>query len=312
VSYQPPSGGLHPEIELPHTQEWELYHNTFSLCSKKLRVCLAELDLPYASHSIELIETGWYENISPGFLKVNAGATVPVLVHEGHPVYESHDQILYAAAHAGERGAELLPQDPEVQARVDHWIDCASLVGDVIGGTKQRAGSCIPGLTVPLFATMVAHIPTRKILTGLLRHPDKKRPVLFLTLKLLGVRGLVKVPPLLKLVTVSRVHMGAHLDALGRELEKRGGPWIAGESFTLADVSWVVILDRLVEVGWEDCFWGRGQRPEVAAYWERLRARPSFRQAIEDVRGDVVRRGIAEVAEARARDPQLRDALEGS
>ena len=58
-----------------------------------------------------------------------------------------------------------------MQARVDHWIDCASLVGNVIDGTKQRAGSCVPGLTLPLFAAMVAHIPTQKILYGLLRHP---------------------------------------------------------------------------------------------------------------------------------------------
>ncbi|MFM8409893.1 MAG: hypothetical protein ACKOCT_06410, partial [Alphaproteobacteria bacterium] len=36
------SGGLHPEITLPHEQEWELWHNEFSLCSKKMRVCLAE------------------------------------------------------------------------------------------------------------------------------------------------------------------------------------------------------------------------------------------------------------------------------
>lgn len=311
MSYRPPEGGLHPEISLPHVQEWELYHNGFSLCSKKLRVCLAELGLPYQSHPIELIETGWYENIAPEFLAVNPGATVPVLVHQGHPVYESHDQIVYAADHAGEPGAALLPQDPEAKARVDHWIDCASLVGNVLEGTRQRAGSCIPGLTLPIFATMMAHIPYRKIWVGLRRHPDKKRPALFLGLKVLGVRGMTKVPPLMKLLAVSREHMGAHLDAVGQELEKHGGPWITGERFTLADVSWVVILDRLVEAGWEDFYWGRGQRPAVAAYWERLQARPSFSSAIEEMRGEVVRRGIADVAEAKAQDAKLRAALEG-
>ncbi len=312
MSFQPPEGGLHPELSLPHTQRWELYHNVFSLCSKKLRVCMAELDLEYESHAIELIETGGYENISPAFLKVNPGATVPVLVHDGHPVYESHDQIAYAAEHAGKRGAELLPQDPETKARVDHWIDSASLVGNVIDGTRQRAGSCIPGLTLPLFATMMAHIPYREILVGLRRHPDKKRPALFLSMKVLGVRGLPKTPPLMKLIAVSRYHMGGHLDTLREELEKHGGPWIAGDSFTLADVSWVVILDRLVEAGWQGSFWGRGQRPAVAAYWERLRARPSFTSAIEKMRGERVSRGIADLVEAKARNPKLRDALGGS
>ena len=36
----PMAGGLHAEITLPHTAEFELYHNDFSLCSKKIRPSL--------------------------------------------------------------------------------------------------------------------------------------------------------------------------------------------------------------------------------------------------------------------------------
>ena len=87
------SGGLHAEIDLPHTQEFELYQNAFSLCAKKARVCLAELGIDYKDHHIDLIETGSYEALTPEFLRVNPGGTVPVLVHNGHPIYESHEQI---------------------------------------------------------------------------------------------------------------------------------------------------------------------------------------------------------------------------
>lgn len=304
-------GGLHPDITLPHSQEWELYHNGFSLCSKKLRVCLAELELPYESRHVHLIETGWYENVSPAFLKINPGGTVPVLLHDGHPVYESHDQIVYAAEHAGERGRELLPQAVETKALVDHWIDCASLVGNIIDSTKQRAGSCIPGLTLPLFATTVAYIAYGQILKGLLTHPDKKRPLIFLMLRFRGLRGLPKLGPALKLLLQSRRHMGQHLDTLGEHLEKTGGPWIAGDAYTLADVSWVVILDRLVEADWDRYFWGGGRRPAVAAYWERLRERPSYRTEVLEMRGDIVRQGILDLKEAKALDRKLLDALEG-
>ena len=111
MSRTPPTGGLHSEINLPHTQEWELYHNSFSLCSKKLRVCMAELGLDYANHEIDLVETGSYENVGAKFLAVNPAGIVPVLVHDGHPVYESHDEIVYAAEHAGERvWAECVPE----------------------------------------------------------------------------------------------------------------------------------------------------------------------------------------------------------
>ena len=82
---RPMAGGLHPEIELPHRGEWELYHNALSLCSKKARVCLAELGIDYVGHHVHLIETGAYENVRREFLAVNPAAILPVLVHQGHP-----------------------------------------------------------------------------------------------------------------------------------------------------------------------------------------------------------------------------------
>lgn len=304
-----PAGGLHPEITLPHTDEWELYHNSFSLCSKKVRVCLAELGLAYRSHPIHLIETGAYENVSRAFLRVNPAGTVPVLVHRGHPVYESHEQIVYAAERA-RAGDGLLADDPATRALIERWVDCASLVGDATRGTERRAGHCVPGLTLPLFATMVRHIPYREIARGLLTHPNRERPLFFGLLKLRTVRGLPRLPPALRLLQRARAHMGAHLDALATHLDATGGPWIAGERFTLADVSWVVILDRLVEADWAEHFWGGGRRPRIAAYWERLRSRPTFASAVEAMRAPITRRGIADLAAAKRGDRGLRAALE--
>jgi hypothetical protein len=86
----PMAGGLHADISLPHSAEFELYHNDFSLCSKKIRMCLAELEISYLGHPIDLIETGSYETLGRRFLAVNPAALVPVLVHDGHPIYESH------------------------------------------------------------------------------------------------------------------------------------------------------------------------------------------------------------------------------
>jgi hypothetical protein len=85
--------GLQTDVEIPWEQEFELYHNALSLCSMKTRVCLAELRIPYRGHPIDLIETGRYETLSRHFLAVNPAGTVPVLVHRGHPIYESHEQI---------------------------------------------------------------------------------------------------------------------------------------------------------------------------------------------------------------------------
>ena len=304
--------GYQEQIALDHEQEWELYHNSFSLCSKKLRVCMAELDLPYRDHHVHLIETGAYENVGRDFLAINPAGLLPVLVHNGHPIYESHEEIVYAAAHAGERGHALLPEESALRGEVERWIDCASLVGDPIKGTQSRAGHCIPGLTTPIFATMVGHIATHEILKGLLTHPNKERPLIFLTLKFAGIERLPKLKPAMKLLEKSREHMGLHLDRLGEQVEKHGGPWITGEQFTLADVSWMVILDRLSEADWSDFFWGHNRRPEVAGYWNRLEGRDSYREQVFDKRCPMTLRGIAEVRQAKADNPRLRAALEGS
>ncbi len=309
----PMAGGLHEDITLPHHQEWELHHNSFSLCSKKLRVCLAELGLDYRSHPVDLIETGSYENVSRRFLAVNPAGLVPVLVHRGHPIYESHDEIVYAARHAGERGRELLPEDAETRALVEHWVDVASLVGaDPMRGTDRRAGNCIPGLTVPLFATMVRYIPYHRFLEGLLFHPQRRRPLMLGMLKLCGIHRLPRLAPAMQLIRRSRRHMATHLDTLGERLAKCGGPWIVGERFTLADVSWVVILDRLAEADWDHHFWGDGRRPAVAAYWQRLQQRPSYEAAIARQRCQTLLEGAADVKAAKRSDPRLRAALEGA
>lgn len=307
----PMAGGLHPDITLPHAAEWELYHASISLCSRKLRLCLEELGLSWVSHSIELIETGSYENISRRFLAVNPAGLVPVLVHRGHPIYESHEEIVYAAEHAGARGAALLGADPETRALVERWTERASLVGDDPTRQRQRyAGNCIPGLTLPIFATMVETIPWRNIAEGLLFHPDRRRPLMFLLLKARGIEALPSLRPLISMVRRSRDDMAIHLDALDAHLEKTGGPWIAGQPFTLADVSWAVLLDRLAEADWADHFWGPGRRPHVHDYVERLRVRPSHAVAIERHRDPRSRRGADRVREAKSAVPGLRAALE--
>lgn len=119
----------------------------------KVRVCLAELSLPHASHPVDLIETGAYENIRPHFLAVNPAGTVPVLVHRGHPVYESHEQIRYAADHAPPGSPSLVPEDPALREQMEAWIDRASLTedplahGDVPGRKESPRASASRGLS---------------------------------------------------------------------------------------------------------------------------------------------------------------------
>jgi len=309
---RPVPPGHRPEIRLPYEREFELYHNALSLCSMKVRVCLAELDIPYESHPIDLIETGAYENVGRRMLAVNPGGTVPVLVHDGHPVYESHLQIRYAAEHAPEGAPSLVPSDPALRAQMEEWIERSSITDDALENADRSAGNAVPGLTVPLFAAMIDQVPYHRILEGLLFHFDRRRPLVFCTLKLVGLERLDRLGPAMRVLASSRRHMQAHLDALERQLECVGGPWILGDQFTLADVSWLVIFERLVQADLVDVFLTAPQRPLCAGYWQRLRERPSYRRAILDESHPTVARGTARLCEAKAARPALRVALEGT
>ena len=103
--------------------------------------------------------------------------------------------------------------------------------------------------------------------------------------------------------------MGKHLDALEETLGD-GRPWVCGQVFTLADVSWMAIFERLNEVDWIDLFLGEGGRPRVTAYFERIKARPSYAVALSE-RGEIHVKALRDLREAKRSSSKLRLQLEG-
>lgn len=303
------AGGIHKDISLPHEQEFELYHNALSQCSKKVRVCLDELGIPYKGHHIHLIETGHYETISRHFLKVNPAGILPVLVHNGHPVYESHDILTYAAAHS-KTPYLLVPEDESAQQEMQHWVNKASIIGDDANeGIKISAGYCAGMLSLPLFAAGMAYIPLRYPLIGLLFHRIKIRAVLFSLLKVTGLQGFVKIPPLLKKMAAGRDYMHKHLADLERQISQEG-PWIMGEQFTLADVSWLTVFERLREADWLEYYLRNNQYPKLSQYWQDLQARDSYRTAILDHGHHSIDKSLQLLKDTKAANPNFSVTLE--
>ena len=63
------------------------------------------------------------------------------------------------------------------------------------------------------------------------------------------------------------------------ETSLAGAPWLAGDAFSLADIGYAPYLTRL------DCLqlqWLWDERPAVADWYERVRARPSYAPTITD------------------------------
>ena len=309
---RPVTGGLDPSVSLPYSAEVELYSNAFSHCSRKTRLVLAELGIEAKHHSIELIETGWYQTISASYLKVNPSGLVPTLVHKGNPVFESDDILAYAQAIAPADAPQLVPSDPRLHAEMEDWLDfCSISSADAMAGMERRAGACIPGLTMPLFVTAIQHIPLRNILVGFLFHFDKQRPALFTASKLLGLRFMMQHSPARPIMQESRDHMRKHLLRLNAALAEDERQWILGADYSLADVSLSCVLLRLEETGWLEWFEKAEAIGQVSAYYARLKAREAWSEAISAQAHPIVELAKRDLRVAVSEDPALGEMIYG-
>jgi glutathione S-transferase len=125
-------------------------------------------------------------------------------------------------------------------------------------------------------------------------------------LKLRGLGGLPGMPPLVKQVSTAYNAMERHLDALQEQIG--AGPWICGAQFTLADVSWLVIFERLAETDWLELLVGPDLRPGLHGYWQRLRERPGY-AGISDYRLPVVDRATERIRTYKQTHPGYAGAL---
>ena len=56
--------------------------------------------------------------------------------------------------------------------------------------------------------------------------------------------------------------------------------WLAGDTFSLADIAMTPYVNRLDMLGWQQ-MWEQ-TRPQVTAWFERIKARPTFKPALLD------------------------------
>ena len=95
----------------------ELYHHGSSACAAKVRFVLAEKELEWTSHYVDILRG---EQFAPEFLALNPKAVVPVLVHEGAVIRES-TVICEYAEEAFPETPRLMPPDPVLRAEVRIW-----------------------------------------------------------------------------------------------------------------------------------------------------------------------------------------------
>ncbi len=232
-----------------------LYHGATAVCAAKVRVTLAEKGVGYESRPINL-HTG--EQFDPEYMKLNPNAVVPTIVHDGRVLIESTvineylDDVFPAPA--------LRPADPYGRARVRLWTKREDAIHDAIN-------------------TMTASILFR---AELMQKPPEERRKRYEKIPDLAKRA--KWAEIMDKGVESRFvdEALARFAKLFRDMEKAlaDGPWLTGDDFTLADIGLISFFYRLEMLEcagtWREHF------PRVTDWFERCKARPSFKTAILD------------------------------
>lgn len=226
----------------------ELYHNDMSVCAAKVRLCLAEKGLEYTSHHINLREG---TQKKPEYVKLNPKGVVPTLIHDGFVVCESI--IINEYLEDAFPAPRLLPADARGRARVRHW-------------TKQIDDS-IFGATATVSVSVAFH---HQYTPELIEEQVKFRGPSY--------RGMVEQwrkgteNPAFPAAIKRMDKMLADMDAALVE-----GPWLAGAQLTLADIAYAPYVTRLDHLNFLGMMEGR---PRAADWYERMKARKSYQDAL--------------------------------
>jgi glutathione S-transferase len=255
----------------------ELYHSGLTTCSKQVRHCLREKGLQYRSRYVEL----WrYENLSPDYLKLNPNGVVPTLVHDGTAIINSfciNEYIEDAFPRP-----PLRPADLADRARMRYWAWTADEIHLALARLthSHMLQGRVKGLSAADQEIMLAHTPV----------PEKRERWRVLTK---GGYSPEQLEAALDNVIFTFRRMEAELAARG--------PWLAGATFSLGDISMAAIVHRIFELYPNRL--DRSTFPRLNDWWERLMARPAAKQVYTDGLEETPRRpptkSIAGIAEYR-------------
>ena len=234
-----------------------LYHHNISVCAQKVRIALAEKDLSWQGVHIDLMQG---EHLKPEFLKINPRGLVPVLVHDGDPIYESTIILEYL-----EDAFPQTPLRPKARARMRIWEKWPDDGLHVACGTLSYACT---------FAEQVRSNHDRAELEErLAKLPDKARAARQRTLLELGFEA-----PFVKDAIL--LH-----DKVLAEMERQlaGQNWLGSADFSLGDVAMIPYVVRMDRLGLSKMW---DHRPQIHGWYERVRSRPSFATAITAFKSD--------------------------
>ena len=230
-----------------------LYHAWPSSASRRVRFCLAEKGLDYEGREVDLFS---FRQHQPEYRRLNPLGVVPTLIHDGHVLYESTVINEYLDEVFPE--PPLKPADALGRARMRVW-------------TKYIDDVCLPAILVvnwnhvmhPIASKWSDEEMERRI--AAVPTPERKE----------AWRRMAREPSTDAEVAAALGRLRESLDRMERDLAD--GPWLAGDTLSLADLNQAPYVRRMEEL--EPAQIAPERRPRVADWWRRITARPAYAKA---------------------------------
>lgn len=234
----------------------ELYHNGMSTCSQKVRITLAEKGQEFTSHHFNLRAGDQHH---PDYLALNPNGVVPTIIHDGRVIYES--------AVIDEYLDEVFPEpplhstDPYERARMRIWV---KQLDEGLHAASATISACIAFRYQ--FMEGKTEEELKKTLDG---YVDPVKRARMTENVLQGVESSFFKPAIKRVVKM--------LDDMQATLAN--GPWLSGSTYSLADVAFTPYVTRVAHLQQD---WLFEERTRVADWFDRIRARPTYKTALED------------------------------
>ena len=231
----------------------ELYHHGSSACAAKVRFALAEKQLTWQGHYVDILAG---EQFKPEFLAINPKAVVPVLVHDGEIVRESTVICEYLEECFPQH--RIYPSSPLERAQVRIW-------------TKAVDEELHPACSAITYVVSHRHTILRAGAGSYEEFLSKgaSEGVAARALKWQYVQQGLGAPGVADKIRL----YDAYLHRMEEALQARD--WLVGHAFSMADIAMTPYVNRLAALAMHG-MWSGGRLPRVQRWFERMRERAAF------------------------------------
>jgi len=231
----------------------ELYHEWDSVCSFKVRMCLAEKGMEWESHRVSLFE---FEHLRPDYLAMNPNGVVPSIKVGGRPIIES--SMINEYLDETHPNPPLRPEDPVARAHMRVWIKYQD---DVLYFSQRPASFQL------LIKKMLSGLSREQVAAMVSAHPNPERGRHFVDWATGPVDQAV--------VDDARGKLREVFERISKPLSENA--WLAGDSYSLAEVAYAPFIERMERLKFQELW---SDFPAVQDWMDRIKARPAFAKAM--------------------------------